>query len=153
MPMNPAATDPQAWTALRVGFTVERTAANLPASTATSYFTISGGRVLAWILGEVTTVVQNQACNTKLIHHPTTGTDMDLCAVLNIAADEVGTLYTITGVPGDAMLGAGQAARFQHPVVLKPGTIQLSTAATNTGATKWTVYYMPIDDGATVVAA
>lgn len=153
MPINPGTLDQTAWTAMRVGFTVERAAANLPQTAATSYFTIAGGRVLAWILGEVTTVIQNQACNTKLIHHPTTGTDMDLCAVLSVANKEVGTLFTITGIPGDAMLGGGQAARFQHPVVLKPGTVQLSTAASNTGATKWTVYYIPIDDGASVAAA
>ena len=153
MPTNPGLLDQQAWTAMRVGFTVERAAASLPQSAQTAYFTIAGGRVLAWILGEVTTVIQNQANNTKLVHNPTVGTDMDLCAVLNIAADEVGTLYAITGVPADAMLGAGQAARFQHPVILKPGTLDLSTAASNTGATKWAVYYIPIDDGASVAAA
>lgn len=153
MPINPAAVDPQGWTALRMGFTVERAAATLPATADTSYFTIAGGRVAAWFIGEVTTVVQTQACNAKLIHTPTVGTAMDLCAVLNITADEVGTLYTITGIPADAMLGAGQAARLQHAVILKPGVVKFSTSATNTGATKWTCYYIPIDDGATVAAA
>lgn len=150
---NPAANDQPAWTGLRLGFRVDRAAATLPATTATDYFTVAGGRVLAFFLGEVTTVVQTQANNTKLIHHPTVGTDMDLCAVLNISAKEVGTLFGISGIPGDALLGGGQAARFQHPVVLKPGTVQLSCAATNTGATKWTCWYVPIDEGATVAAA
>jgi hypothetical protein len=95
--LNPASVDQGTWAALRTGFTVDRAAATLPATTATNYFTVAGGRVLAYFLGEVTTVIQTQACNAKLIHHPTTGTDMDLCAVLNITAKEVGTLFGITG--------------------------------------------------------
>jgi len=151
--LNPGALDQAAFTAVRLGFKVDRAAATLPATTATRYFTISGGRVLAFFLGEVTTVVQTQANNTKLVHNPTSGTDMDLCAVLDISADEVGTLYTITGTPGDAMLGGGQAGRLGAGVVLKPGTVDLNCAATNTGATKWSCFYIPIDDGATVTAA
>jgi len=153
MPLNIASQDAQAHTALRVGFQVDRASATLPATTATPYFTVAGGRVLAYFLGEVTTVVETQACNAKLIHNPTVGTDMDLCAVLNISADEAGTLYTITGTPGDAMLGGGQAGRLGAGVVLKPGTVDFSTAATNTGATKWTCFYIPLDDGASVAAA
>lgn len=153
MPLNPAAQDVSAFTALRVGFQVDRAAATLPATTATPYFTVSGGRVLAYFLGEVTTVVETQTCNAKLIHSPATGTDLDICAVLNISADEVGTLYTITGTPGDAMLGAGQAGRLGGGIVLKPGTVDFSCSATNTGATKWSCFYVPIDDGATVAAA
>lgn len=153
MTLNPATQDVSAFRALRAGFRVDRDAANLPQSAATDYFTVAGGRVLAFFLGEVTTVIQTQTCNTKLIHHPTTGTDMDLCATLNISAKEVGTLFGISGVPADALLGGGQACRFQNAVILKPGTVQLSTSASNTGATKWSCFYVPIDDGATVAAA
>ncbi len=138
---------------LHLGIRVDRAAANLPQTTQAALFTISGGRVMAWILGEVTTVIQNQANNTKLVHNPSVGTDLDLCAVLNIAADEVGTLYGITGTPADALLGAGQAVRLQDPVVLKPGTLDLNCAASNTGQVKWTVFYLPLDQGAAVVAA
>lgn len=153
MSLNPAAVDQGTWAALRTGFAVDRAAATLPATAATPYFTIAGGRVLAYFLGEVTTVVQTQACNAKLIHNPTVGTDVDLCAVLNITADELGTLYTITGIPADALVGQGMSARFQNAVILKPGTVDFSTSATNTGATKWTCYYVPLDDGAVVTAA
>lgn len=153
MPINPATQDRGLYLALRYGFQVDRAAATLPAGTATAYFTVAGGRVLAYFLGEVTTVVQTQVNNTKLIHNPTTGTDKDICATLDISADEVGTLYTITGTPADALLGAGQAGRLGDGIVLKPGTVDFSCSATNTGATKWSCFYIPLDDGATVVAA
>lgn len=142
-----------AFSAVRFGFRADRATATLPATTATAYFTIATGRVAAFFLGEVTLVVQAQACNAKLIHNPTVGTDLDLCAVLDITGDELGTLYSITGTPADAMLGAGMAARFVSPVILKPGTVDFSTSATNTGSTKWSCFWVPIDEGATVVSA
>lgn len=148
--MNPFS-NPFVYTARRT----ERATANLPQGVASAIFTITGGRiVVVAIVGEVTTVIQTQANNTKLIHNPSTGTDVDLCAVLNITADEVGTLYGITGLFSDALVGAGQALAGQtRPVVLKPGTIDLSCAASNTGAVKWTLIWTPLDSGAYVAAA
>lgn len=142
-----------AWSAMRWGFRVDRPAATLPATAATPYFTIAGGRVACFFLGEVTTAVQAQACNAKLIHNPAVGTDLDLCAVLDITGDELGTLYSISGTPATALLGAGQAVRLTDAVILKPGTVDFSTSATNTGATKWTCFWVPIDEGASVVVA
>ncbi len=132
----------------------ERTTDALPATTAEALYTITGGRILvAQILGEVTTAIQNQANNAKLTHNVTTGTDQDICAVLNIANDEVGTLYGISGVFADALLGSGQATPAQaRVVILKPGTIDLSCSATNTGSVKWTLFWMPLDAGAYVAA-
>lgn len=154
--LNPAQTDPQAFTSVVLGFRVDKASATLPASTVQALFTIAGGRVaITGIVGQVTTVVETQANNTKLVANPTTGTDVDICAVLDITADEVGTLYGITGIFGDAMVGANAGAGIlpQRPVVVNVGTIDLSCAATNTGATKWTLWYVPLDEGATVVSA
>jgi hypothetical protein len=137
-----------------LGLSVERAAAALPQTAQAPLFTITGGRVIIRIIGEVTVAIQNQANNAKLVHNVAVGTDQDLCAVLNIAADEVGTLYTLPGPFASALVGSGQAAPMpSQPVVLKPGTIDLSTSASNTGAVKWTLYYIPIDSGALVVAA
>lgn len=142
-----------------LGKRVERATAALPATTASAIFTIGTGRVaITSIIGEVTTVIQTQANNTKLTYDPTaTGATQDLCAVLDISADAVGTLYSITGTPATAM---GDALNFMssnkmlaQPLILKPGSILLDCAATNTGSVKWTVTWVPYDDGATVVAA
>lgn len=132
----------------------ERATDTLPQTTTEDLFTITGGRILVvQILGEVTTAIQNQANNTKLTLDVASGTDVDLCAVLNIANDEVGTLYGTTGVFGDAMLGAGQALQGPRPFICKPGAIELNCAASNTGSVKWTLFWIPLDAGAYVAAA
>lgn len=139
-----------------LGFRVERATATLPASTTGELFTISGGRVMITsIVGEVTTLIQTQLNNTKLIANPTMGTSVDMCAVLDITADEVGCLYGITGTPSDALIGtnAGLTPAMAKALILNTGTIDLSCSATNTGSVKWSLTYIPIDDGAAVVAA
>ena len=134
--------------------TTLRATAALPASTASPIFTVTGKIKLLDIIGEVTTVIQTQANNTKLIANPTVGADVDLCAVNDITADAVGTIYTITGTLANAMFattsgaGVAQAA----PLIVAAGSIDLSCAATNTGAVKWLVRYQPIDPGACVFA-
>lgn len=135
------------------GTKVDKASATLPASTTQTLFTVSGGRiVLTSIVGEVTTLVQTQANNAKLTAAPTTGTAVDLCAVLDITADEVGCLYGITGLFTDAMLGsnAGATVVMRNCLVIPVGVIRLSCAATNTGATKWSMTYVALDDGASV---
>jgi len=144
---------------ITLGRRVDKAAATLPQTTTDNLFTISGGQVLLTsIVGEVTTVVQTQANNTKLTLNPTaTGASQDMCAVLDITADAVGELYTISGTVGDALRsdllvglnslwGAGG-------MVLSEGVIELNCAASNTGATKWYLTYIPLDDGASVAAA
>lgn len=140
---------------VRPGIRVSRAAAALPASTAAPLFTVTNGAILMTsIFGVVTTAIQNQANNTKLVANPTTGTDTDLCAVLNIANDGVGVVYTITGTVGDAMLGAGWAEKNMVAAqIILPGTIDLSCSATNTGAVRWVMHYLPLESGAYVSAA
>lgn len=142
--------------ALLLGIRVNRATAALPQTTAAAIFTITGGRVLLTsIVGEVTTAIQNQANNTKLTANPTTGTSVDMCAVLSTANDEVGCLYSITGTPADAMIGtnAGLVPAMAKGLILPIGTIDLDCAASNTGSVKWTLTYIPLDDGAAVAAA
>lgn len=140
----------------RLGLKVSRATAALPQSTAAALFTVATGRVLVTaIIGQVTTVIQTQTNNAKLIANPTTGTDVDLCATLNISADEVGCLYGITGLFSDALVGAnaGAAPFPRNGIVVPPGTIDLSCSASSTGSVKWDLYYIPLATGATVTAA
>lgn len=135
-----------------LGVKVSRATAALPQTAAAAIFTVTGRVLLRGIVGEVTTVIQTQANNTKLTLNGVV--DVDLCAVLDITADAVGTVYGITGTFGDAMVGAGSAAVFPaRMLVLEPGTIDLSCAASNTGAVKWDLWYIPLEPSATVVAA
>ena len=132
---------------------VSRATAALPQTTAETLVTITGGRViLANIIGEVTTVIQTQADNTKLVFNPTeAGASTDICAVLNITAKAVGTLFSITGTVATALQsGLWLTTTMATPLILSEGTIDLDCAASNTGSVQWDVYYHPLDEGATV---
>ena len=131
---------------------VVRATATLPQTTAEALYTITGGRILlVSIIGEVTTVIQTQANNTKLTFNPTaTGSSTDICANLSTTADAVGTLYGITGTIANAMTENMLMAVDQGNLILSEGTIDLNCAASNTGSVKWDMFYIPLDEGATV---
>ena len=141
------------------GIKVVRATAALPQTAAGALFTIAGGKVgVVSLVGEVTTVIQTQADNTKLTFDPTdAGATQDLCAVLDITGDAVGTMYSITGTPATALQDAlnflSSNKVLAQPLILKPGQILLDCAASNTGSVKWDLIYYPYDTGATVVAA
>jgi hypothetical protein len=145
------------WTR-RAPITVERPTAALPQTADGALFRITGGKIrVVGIYGEVTTAIQNQANNTKLKHNPSnSGADVDLCAVLNIANDAVGQIYSIVGVLATALKSTTEnlvvpADTIPAPgLVLGPGDIELDCAASNTGSVKWTLEYFPVDAGATV---
>ncbi len=147
----------QTVTAATLGKIVERPTAALPQTTDEALFTISGGPIiLQAIWGRVTTVIQTQANNTKLKYNPDdTGADQDLCAVLNITADPVGEVYSITGTVGDAMVSdllIGNVV-LASPILLYPGAIELDCAASNTGSVEWGLIYTEAAVGASVAAA
>jgi len=142
-----------------IGFAGLRTfrgVANLPQTTQTPYFTVSGGKVLILdIIGEVTTIVEDAAVNAKLVSNPTVGADVDMCAQANIQADAVGTMLSVTGTLADALVetASGCFTAQADGIVVAAGTIDLYTDASKTGATKWMVRWLPIDSGAKVVVA
>ncbi|NUT23283.1 MAG: hypothetical protein HOV77_29285 [Hamadaea sp.] len=144
---------------LLCGVKVQRATATLPQTTAGALFTVFGGKVLITsLVGEVTTVIQTQADNTKLTFDPVdAGATQDLCAVLDITGDAVGTCYSLTGTPATAMQDAlnflPSNKVLAQPLVLKPGSILLDCAASNTGSVKWDLTYIPLDNGASVAAA
>lgn len=147
--------------ALRYGKLVSKATAALPASTTANLFTITGGRIiLTSIVGEVTTVIQTQANNTKLSSNPTTGSTVDLCAVKDITALEAGGFLSLVPeldvTPFGAALQQQNAGAISLPVlgiVIPVGAIELNCAATNTGSVKWDMTYVPLDNGASVAAA
>ena len=143
---------------LTLGSKVDRATSTLPATGDLSLFTVSGGRVVVTsMVGEVTTVIQAQANAVKLKSVPTTGTAKDISGTLDINGFEVGALITLDGTALSTALsgtnaGAALATR-GGGIVIPIGAIKLNTAATNTGAVKWSLTYIPYDEGATVDAA
>jgi len=135
---------------------VERTAAILPATTNTPYFTVSGRVLITQIVGEVTTIFDGTGHNIKLINTTTIGADTDMCAVVGVTTEAVGSRFNITGTLANAMVTttSGAAISQASPLIVVDGTIDLDTSGTDTtGATKWTIHYIPLDSGSTVVTA
>lgn len=143
--------------AITLGVQVNRTTSSLPASTDLSLFTVTGGRIIVTgLVGEVTTVIQAQANAVKIKSVPTTGTAKDISGTLDINAYEVGSLVSLDGTALSTALSgtnAGAALFLKAGIVIPIGAIKLNTAATNTGAMKWSLTYVPFDVGATVAAA
>jgi hypothetical protein len=141
---------------IALGRHVIRAAATLPQTTHSPIFTISGGRVeIVRLVGIVTTIFVSGTNNTKLTSYPTVGSSGDLCTTTDTASLEVGGMITIDGVVGNALVKAlafgikQMATRLLVPA----GTIDLDCSASKTGALQWDCWYIPIDVGASVVAA
>lgn len=138
------------------GLRVDKAATAIAGISTKALFTVSGGNcIILGLIGEVTTLIETKANNAKYISTPTTGTAQDLCAVVDITAHEVGGLYTITGVFATAAVkgNAGAGVMMTTPIVVAPGTIGFNTAADATGAYKWSIWYIPAEDGAYITAA
>ena len=146
------------WDKIGEGRLVEKALAALPQTDSLNIFTVTGGRVIVTqLIGEVTTVIGNVPNSTHIQHTPTAGAAVDLCAAGNdIDSDADDTLYGMTGVPTDAMLdGLGAVPAQTQSIVLLPGAISVKCLGSDggTGRVKWAIKYIPLDEGASVVAA
>ena len=142
---------------IAAGIAVSRATATLPATGAQNIFTVSGGRILVkYLVGEVTTIIQAQACTIKVTSTPTAGTAVDLSAVsASISGLEVGAKITLPAAAATALVfgNAGGVIVHQAEWVIPVGSLSYTTSATNTGSIKWDLVYVPLDIGAQVVAA
>jgi len=141
---------------IAAGLRVDKDAVAITGISTKSLFTVAGGNCLVLgLIGEVTTIVQTQANNTKYISTPTVGTAVDMCAVVDTTAHEVGGLLTITGVLATAAVkgDAGAGVHMSNGIVVAPGVIGLDTAASNTGAYEFSIWYVPLKEGAYIEAA
>lgn len=138
-----------------LGILVERAAAVLPATTTAAIFTITGAVRITGLYGICTTVCSATATNLSVVHVPTSGTNLTLASALAIASFAAGTLVGVEG-DGTALVGVTAVAAYlgmtQYPD-LTTGSISLTTSATNTGAFRWVVTYIPLESGSTLVAA
>jgi len=141
---------------LQKGFKVERAASLTPQTAAFAIFNILVGRVaVIELVGECTVGMGAVADTMTIEGNPAVGTTVPLCTGLSTANDEVGCLYGIEGDPTIALIGinAGALPAQERSVILPVGTLDWRTLANNTGQIKWTLFYVPIDDGAYVTAA
>lgn len=140
---------------------VNRASLTIPATTTQQLFRVYGGRILVKALvGEVTTVIQTQTDNMKVSSKAldtasaAVGTAVDVASNLDITAMEVGGMYFVEGdgtagvksTAGAALIGTNSGNW-----IAPQGEIYVTTSATNTGAMKWSIWYLPLDPEAYVV--
>jgi hypothetical protein len=123
------------------------------AATTVPLFTVAGGAVfLTSLTGRVTTII-TVANAYKLQHNPTLGTTVDLCTTLDIGTSDsvVGEQFSVSLLKAEALV-LGAAATKAPGVALPVGQIEHVSAGTD-GVILWTATYIPLEDGATLVAA
>jgi len=144
----------------QTGIRVDRAAASTAVLFTTAkvpLFTVSGGRIkLIALYGEVTTVISNDATLAKFTGTPTVGTAVDLCAnSASLASAPVGKLLVMTGTLATALTiaNAGGALWQATPHIVAAGTVDITGSVQGvTGAVKFSLHYVPLDDGAYVTS-
>lgn len=143
------------FTTIAHGFHVARGTASLPQTATGHLFQVTGGRVLITLLfGEVTTIIQNSDPVAKITSTPTTGTAVDVASTVDLSSLEVGGLVICEG-DTTALIkvnGGGGGPANAMPWIAPIGYIDLITGASKTGAIKWDLWYLPLDEGAAVAA-
>ena len=141
--------------AIVLGTTVQRATATLPATAAQTIFNVAGGAVFVTsLIGQVTTAIQAQATTVQIQHTVGATTTNLTTAAGDVNAAVVGTIVALPGALGGASpVQVGAGASGDAGFVLGTGALKYVTGATSTGSIKWTITYVPIDDGASVTAA
>lgn len=130
------------------------------AATTVALYTIAGGEVLiTGMWGKVTTAI-TVANSYKLQLNPTTGDTGDLCAATDIGTNDsaAGSLLTFalatTTAPPKLIAGSASGGGYCGPLsaVVTTGQIESVSAGTD-GVIAWYVTWVPLTDGATLVAA
>ncbi len=127
------------------------------AATTVPLFTVAGGQVLVTAMYGIVTTTVTVANSYKLQHNPTAAAvaTADLFAATDIGTTDspAGSLLLFDGVRASTLvIGAGSKGLTGQGLVLQPGQIESVSAGTD-GVINWVLTYIPLDDGATVVAA
>ena len=125
---------------------------DMSVTTTNNLFQVNGRIELIDIIGQVATTIGATTMSAKFSIVPTVGSTTDLCATTDISSLAAGGQILITGTLATALTKTVQGAivRQATPLIIKDGTLVLSTGATNTGNIAYKVRYKPLDPGAFV---
>jgi len=117
-----------------------------------SLFRVKGGRVLLTCLhGYVTTAMHATTQNVKIQHDATNGAATDICANTAFKSLAQFTHLSISGDKTDAFNTSTSAVEaMAYPVILGVGDIKLVRGQNVDGSLSWSVWYVPLDDGASI---
>lgn len=129
-------------------------------------FDVTGQVLVTLIYGEVTTIISGGTAPE--ISLQTISDNLTIAASTVITTDAAGTLYMVSGDPADLLLGGGGsdipqivfgsygAAAHNTPFIIDgDGIEQLNGggAVATGGVISWTLFFIPLEDSATVVAS
>lgn len=144
---------------MALGLRVSKATGTLTAATVTR-FTVAGGECLITSMYGLVTTSVTVANSYYLQLAPTTGATAQLCTSLDIGTTDTvaGSLLTFgasTATAPPKLMSASTAAGGYGQAlstVVTTGSIQDVSAGTD-GAITWVLTYVPLTDGATIVAA
>jgi hypothetical protein len=144
---------------LTLGINVKKASATVPQGTTQDLFVVTGGNVLVNLMyGQVTTILGATANNISVNSNPTaTGTTYIIASAIEGNALEANSFMVVEG-DGTALMitgkaGAGPIISGNGCWICPPGVITFECVASTTGATKWELFYLPLEDGASVASA
>lgn len=147
---------------LLLGTGVAKTGSD-PTAAADDLYTVTGEVLVTLFYGKVTTAISGGTAPELLVNIKD-GSNTPLAASTVITDDAVNTLYVVCGDfgpglnGGDApIVGGGQGAgQGPFPFILDDVTVEITPgggAIPTGGVIDWLLFYIPLTDGATVVAA
>lgn len=133
------------------GERVQISGLTLPQNDQTPLFDVFNGRVIVTgLIGEVTSAISGTTVNVSLIANPNVGSDSVISGANSMDGKPVGHLVGITGVGASTYLRES-VVPFGSAFVVKAGSIDILVDASDAmGAIAWTLFYVPLDDGAYV---
>ncbi len=123
-------------------------------SSATSaLFTVAGGLVAITSMVARVNIAITNAGNYKIQHNPAAGTTKDLTANVDLGSTDTaaGEILVVTGLATDTLTIGAKSVK-QFPIIMDSGDIEQVSTCTD-GAMFWYLTWVPLSDGATVVAA
>lgn len=137
--------------------------ATLPQTATATMFNVSGGVLLTSFAGRVTTVLGATVTTLSVGVTPSGGgaaQNAGLASATAVTSAAVNTILTLPATVGGALVVAAAAgtpvlAGFAGASALyvPAGAITITTSASDTGAIRWSLTYVPWDTGAAVTAA
>ena len=126
-----------------------------------SMFTVTGLNIVKALIGEVVVAMDGTTTSINVVHNPTIGSVADVNAATVVTSDVIGTIYGYLGVAintllvstGTAVPGTVYAPVTTQTAVFTAGVIGYKGTATDAGSVKWHLLYVPLSDGASIVAA
>ena len=145
---------------INLGIRVDRAAATMTGASTKSLFNVEGGRVLVRALvGEVTVAVANSTNNAKFVSTPDVGSVADMCAVGATQNLGIGGLVSLPGtsiatamhVSSTTAAGAVPACNTSG-IIAAAGVIGYNNSHSTDGTLKFSIWYVPLDEGAYVTS-